>query len=560
MRKLSSCLLLFMFALLLATRSPAPLASASSTPADESARAPFSLEMPEAGSVPITATEARIPTHKVPMLRFNLRKQYADSIDYGDIYTTINGESANTVCQKGRGKDGYIIRCDLESKPHLRLRPGKNVVEISATSRDKHAYYASYVLLAGDAAAREDSSADGATLETVAVALGDDRQPPEIRMTLPNSLVRLTKPADRLRVAGSVRDEANAIEFVKLNGQRVAVTPIAVGRVPQPKAANPSGAAQTSAAQTSNAVAFESVVNVRANTFIVIEAQDRAGNLTRLTIPVREREAAVSSKFSGRKFAVVIGVSRYRFHDGGLRDLEYADADARAIRDFLQSPEGGGFAANDVLYLENEQATTDGVRAALTRFLPKAGPNDLVFLFIAGHGAPDPYGPQKLYFILHDTKVADMPRTALPMSELQNFLDHSVRAERVVVFVDACHSAGLSGAKLITTRGLEHTENNVFNLYASKLFREQGRAVLTSSDVNEISQESNLWGGGHGVFTWALLEGLRGSADTNTDKIVTAGELFDFVSNRVRLETSFQQNPTALAGLNKDFALAVAPK
>jgi uncharacterized caspase-like protein len=84
--------------------------------------------------------------------------------------------------------------------------------------------------------------------------------------------------------------------------------------------------------------------------------------------------------------------------------------------------------------------------------------------------------------------------------------------------------------------------------------------VLTSSDVNEISRESNKWGGGHGIFTWALLEGLRGGADTNTDHFVTAGELFDFVSNRVRIETAFRQNPRALPGLNKDFPLAVAKR
>jgi uncharacterized caspase-like protein len=315
----------------------------------------------------------------------------------------------------------------------------------------------------------------------------------------------------------------------------------------------------TPTAQASRTFAFERSISIGTNTSsVIIEAQDRAGNLARLIIPVRKREAAVSSKFSGRKFAVIIGVSRYKFHDGGLNDLQYADADARALRDFLRAREGGGFAADDLLYLENEQATIESVRAALRNFLRLAGPNDLVLLYIAGHGAPDPFAPQKLYFLLHDTKVADMPGTALPMSEVQEFLDNTVRAKRVVVFVDACHSAGLSGAKLVTKRGLEQTENNVFNLYAERLFSESGKAVLTSSDVNEISQESPAWGGGHGIFTWSLIEGLRGEADTNGDHLVTAGELFDFVRDRVRIETTFTQNPRVLPGLNNNLALSVA--
>jgi len=126
------------------------------------------------------------------------------------------------------------------------------------------------------------------------------------------------------------------------------------------------------------------------------------------------------------------------------------------------------------------------------------------------------------------------------------------------VFIDSCHSAGVAGAKLVTGRQLERLENNVFNLYASRLYRETGRAVLTSSDVSEISEEGANWGGGHGVFTWALLEGLGGAADANHDKVITTGELFDFVSNKVRQETNSRQNPRALPGTNRNFPLAVS--
>jgi uncharacterized caspase-like protein len=263
------------------------------------------------------------------------------------------------------------------------------------------------------------------------------------------------------------------------------------------------------------------------------------------------------TKFSGRKFAIIIGVSRYQYHDAGLNDLQYADADARAVRDFLLKPQGGGFKASDIIYMENSGATTESVRDALRRLLPRAAPNDLVFIYIASHGSPDPFEPRKLYFIMNDTKVADMPKTGLGMFELQEVLDHSVRAERVVVFIDACHSAGVAGPRLVTQRQLERAENNIFNLYASKLYRETGRAVLTSSDVNEISEEGTRWGGGHGVFTWKLLEGLQGAADANKDRVVTAAEIFKYVNEKVRQETDFRQNPRALSIINQDFPLAV---
>jgi uncharacterized caspase-like protein len=153
---------------------------------------------------------------------------------------------------------------------------------------------------------------------------------------------------------------------------------------------------------------------------------------------------------------------------------------------------------------------------------------------------------------MHDTRLTDLPRTALPMTILQEKLSLA-RARRALIFIDTCHSAGLTGMGPAGGRGLE---NNLINLYSAKLFKEEGRAAITSSDVNELSYENKRWGGGHGVFTYALLEGLRGQADANADSLITAGEVFAYVRDRVRLETGFKQNPRSLYDFSGDFTLA----
>ena len=421
-------LALLITALLLTTLVTSRRIESSDIPQQTPSRAPFSLELPDIGGGAITAVETQIPTSNLRTLKLTIRQPFADSINYGQIYTAINGEAANTICGNIRSsRDGKVINCDLESKPRFAFQPGKNVVEISARDQNQNSYYASYVLIA--------------------------------------------------------------------------------------------------------------------------KRQLASGSST--------KSAPVKATFSGRKFAVIIGVSQYQFNDAGLNNLRYADADARAVRDFLLKPEGGSFKASDIVYMENAGATTEAVRDALMRLLRRAAPADLVFVYIASHGSPDPFDPRKLYFLMNDTKVANMSKTGFGMFELQEVLDHVVRAERVVVFIDACHSAGVAGPRMVTGRQLERVENNVFNLYASKLYRESGRAVLTSSDVSEISEEGPNWGGGHGVFTWALLEGLRGAADANGDRVVTAGEAFDYVSRMVRKETDYRQNPRALSGMNEDFPLAV---
>lgn len=521
---------------------------------DESERRrPFALELPELGPQAITAPEVTIPHANLSRVRLRVYKPFADRIRYGKIYTRINGEAANTVFNFNSAADGYVINGSLESKPRFRLRPGKNVVEIVARDDAGREYYASYVLLTAERRADEAGGAVAdATVETVPVAAGDDRQPPQIYLTQPVGAVRLKADSATFKVSGVVLDNSGAVASVTVDGRPAQLRPASATRgltvvVSQEGAESPEA--------VKGAQEFDEPAQVTASAAaLVVEARDRAGNLSRLTIPVRRREAAVSSAFRGRKFALVVGVSKYRFKDGGLRDLAYADADARAVRDFLQRAEGGGFAPGDTLFLENEQATVTAFRAALDTLLPKAASGDLIFIFLAGHGGPDPYAPQNLYFMLHDTKLADMPNTALPMTELQEALEHKARAERLIVFVDTCHSAGLSGETLVSARGVE---NNLINLYASKLFNEAGRAVLTSSDVNEVSREGPTWGGGHGIFTWALLEGLRGEADLNEDRFVTAGELFGYVRNRVRVETGFRQNPRTLPGLNADLPLAV---
>jgi len=510
---------------------------------EASLRAPFSLELPDIGGAPITEPEINIPTSNLHKLRLRVRKPYADSINYGKIYTKVNGEAAVVIQTPGRDRDDHImLTLDLDRYPRFKLRPGRNVIEIQAVDSGARTYYASYVLLAGAGANGNPAEFSGATIETASVSAGDDRQPPTIYLTNPSggSLARLLTRS--LVVQGVVTDDSGVVASVTVNGQSATLAPATGSRLLVPIVT------KTAAAS----FAFERAVVIGDGvSTLIIEAKDRAGNLSRLTLPLNPKPMPPpDGGFTGRKFAVIIGVSRYR--DESINDLQFADADARELRDFLRRPEGGGFKPDDILYLENEQATVESVNAALDRILSQAGPNDLILLFIAGHGGPDPYAPQNLYYVLHDTRIADLPRTALPMTTLQEKLDLA-RAKRALVFIDTCHSAGLTGVQPAGGRGLE---NNLINLYSAKLFKEEARAAITSSDVNELSYENKRWGGGHGVFTYALLEGLRGQADANADSLITAGELFAYVRDRVRLETGFKQNPRSLYDFSGDFTLA----
>jgi len=265
----------------------------------------------------------------------------------------------------------------------------------------------------------------------------------------------------------------------------------------------------------------------------------------------RKRVVIIPDRAAATKFAVIVGISRYADSAGGLTSLQFADRDAQDFLDFLRSPDGGSFQKENLRLLLNEDATVQNLRSALYTFLTRAQPEDEVVIYIAGHGAPDPNDPRNLYFLTYDTKVDDMGGTAFPMRQLQDVFTNTLKAKRVVTFADTCHSFGFSGER---NRGKK--SNNLVNQYLARAANDSDRAVITASDISQLSYESDKWGGGHGVFTYFLLKGLRGEADFNKDGTVTAGELFAYVRDSVDKATNGNQSPMALPGLAERIPLS----
>ena len=110
------------------------------------------------------------------------------------------------------------------------------------------------------------------------------------------------------------------------------------------------------------------------------------------------------------------------------------------------------------------------------------------------------------------------------------------------------------GVQSVQSGGLT-PQNNLINQYLDRFAEAKDPSVITASDINQISQESERWGGGHGVFSFFLLRGLRGEADLNNDGIVTLGELFSYVRDHVYKETAGAQRPIARPGLTANLVL-----
>jgi uncharacterized caspase-like protein len=191
----------------------------------------------------------------------------------------------------------------------------------------------------------------------------------------------------------------------------------------------------------------------------------------------------------------------------------------------------------------DEEATLEKLRSTLgTSLRRRAGKDDTVIIFLASHGAtekdassPDGDGLEK-YILPYNADPKDLYASAMPMSEVARIFQR-VSSERLVFISDTCYS-GASGGRTIQAAGKRATISDSF---LDRLSQGKGRVILTASDTSEISVEKDDLK--HGVFTYYLLEGLRGRADFDRDGMVTVDEIYQYVSEKVPKATGNDQHP-----------------
>jgi Caspase domain len=232
------------------------------------------------------------------------------------------------------------------------------------------------------------------------------------------------------------------------------------------------------------------------------------------------------------RWAVVIGAGQYDSTE--IPRLRYAVPDAEAIAEILIG--SAGFKKEHVLLLTDKTAkppTLRNIKWALGTFLARsADKEDTVLIFFAGHGAPevDPRGIEgdglAKYLVPIDADPEDLFSTALPMDDIYTIFAR-IESGRVV-FLDTCYS-GAAGGRTFASK--KRRGAAVDDLFLERLTRSKGRVIITASQPTEVSLE--LPELGHGIFTYYLVQGLKGAADLNRDGIVSLQELYEYIELQV---------------------------
>jgi WD40 repeat protein/uncharacterized caspase-like protein len=238
--------------------------------------------------------------------------------------------------------------------------------------------------------------------------------------------------------------------------------------------------------------------------------------------------AAVNAKYTistqPQLYALVVGIQDYK---NPRFDLKYSVSDATAIGELLKKRAASLYAKVNVEELTTAQTTTKtALTSALARYRGIA-PADVFVFYVASHGAVTGGDANPEYFLISsnvDTATEEaLKRDALGEVELRQLVGN-IPATRKLLLLDTCHAGAMGDAMMLTTRNLEE-------LAAVKVLSGGvGSTVLSASSSDEEALEGE---GGHGLFTWVLLQGLGGDADLRKHGYVNTFELADYVDDEV---------------------------
>ena len=202
---------------------------------------------------------------------------------------------------------------------------------------------------------------------------------------------------------------------------------------------------------------------------------------------------------NGKVYLVSVGIADY---PGTKNDLRISDNDAKTIAKVFQATKDA-----DVHILSNEDATQSALLSTMHTVFEDAERDDAVILYFSGHGAPGALA-------CHDG--------LLTYQHIFKMMK-GCKASRKMIIVDACFSG-----KMRTTKQESSNYNN------------QSVMLFLSSRTTETSLETDYK---NSLFTIFLERGLRGGADMNKDRHITAREIYNFVHQGVIKASGNKQHP-----------------
>jgi len=240
------------------------------------------------------------------------------------------------------------------------------------------------------------------------------------------------------------------------------------------------------------------------------------------------------------KVALIIGIENY----SKSPDATYANLDAKYFYEYVKNT--FGVKNQNIKLMINQEANLVDTIGALNKWLPgkiRKNQTDLIIYF-AGHGLASSDG-KELYLLPQDGDSDLLERTAISRTEIFQIIS-KLKPKSVTMFLDTCYS-GVSRddeTLLASARPLR--------VIANEQETPSNFTIFSASQLDQIS--SGFKEAKHGIFSYYLMKGMEGKADTNNDKKITNAELLAYMDQNVSQKASElgrQQNPSLAGDPNK---------
>ena len=271
-------------------------------------------------------------------------------------------------------------------------------------------------------------------------------------------------------------------------------------------------------------------------TKFIITAIDMNGNMDSKTVSV-VRQVTASSQINYAELnpalvkaqsnkdavAIIIGIADYK----NLPRADFANDDARAFYDY--AIRGLGVRAENIKLLVDADAGQEEIYKAFKTWLPaRVRATTDVYVYYSGHGITTNDG-QSLYLLPQRTDRDLIEETAIAQNKI-NAAIQAAKPKSVTIFLDSCYSgAGRTGQTLLASARPIAIKSTAQAFPAEF-------TVISASTAEQISSSSNELK--HGIFSYYLMRGMEGDADTNKDGKITAGEMHSYLMDNVARQAS----------------------
>jgi len=281
---------------------------------------------------------------------------------------------------------------------------------------------------------------------------------------------------------------------------------------------------------------------------IVVNYNVAANNAPVVVKPVNNNAAVVSAvNKDATLHLIVVGINEYQ---NKTMSLNYAMADATSFKEEVEKDAKTILGNIKTYFVTNNTADKAGITNAFKKVQQNAKAQDVFIFYYAGHGV---IGKDKEFYLV-PTDVSDLKNVQTELeqkgiaSKLLQQYAVDIQAQKQLFILDACQSAG-AFEKLLSNDGDQQKSIAVVS-------RSTGTHWMAASGAMQYANEfSSL---GHGVFTYVLLQALKGEAAAN--KMITVNGLKSFLQVQVPLLMKKYNGSAQLPasyGVGNDFPVEV---